>query len=155
MIGGALMALSIESPVFQEGTDIPVRYTADGADVSPPLRWNNVPDRTKSFCLICDDPDAPVGTWDHWVLFNIPPNITELAEGAAVNSAIQGLNSWTKVGYNGPSPPKGPKHRYYFTVYALDTTLNLTSKATKADCEKAMQGHILASGKLMGRYGRS
>lgn len=158
--GGFLMALVLESSAFSEGSDIPVRYSCDGADRSPPLHWTNAPANTKSFCLICDDPDAPVGTWDHWVLFNLPHDAHELAEGLVTseklpNGAIQGLNSWGRVGYNGPCPPRGSKHRYFFKLYALDTTLNLTSKAAKSDVEKAMKGHVLAEAKLMGRFGRS
>lgn len=158
--GGNLMALVLESPAFTEGSDIPARYSCDGADRSPPLKWSDAPAMTKSFCLIVDDPDAPVGTWDHWVIFNLPVNTSELPEGL-VNSeelpsgVIQGQNSWNRVGYNGPCPPKGSKHRYFFKLYALDTTLKLTSKANKGDVEKAMQGHILAEAKLMGRFGRS
>lgn len=153
------MALEIESTAFGEGDTISLRYTCDGPDRSPPLRWQGAPKATKSYVLICDDPDAPVGTWDHWVLFNLPADTQELPEGLITserlpNGAIQGRNSWGRVGYNGPCPPKGMAHRYFFKLYALDTMLDLSSQATKADVEKAMKGHILAETKLMGKYAR-
>lgn len=154
------MALQLESPAFGEGDPVPVRYTCDGADLSPPLLWDGAPSNTKSYVLICDDPDAPVGNWDHWVIFNLPIDTRELPEGLfnrekLPNGAIQGQNSWGNIGYNGPCPPKGSSHRYFFKLYALDTMLSLTSKATKADVEAAMQGHILAQSQLMARYARS
>lgn len=153
------MALEIESPSFGEGDTIPVRYTCDGSDRSPPLMISGVPDGAKSLVLFCDDPDAPVGVWDHWVLFNLPVDTKELPEGLfnrekLPNGAIQGRNSWDKVGYNGPCPPQGSSHRYFFKVYAISTTLNLTSTATKKDVEAAMKGHVLAEAHLMGRYSR-
>ncbi len=157
--GGSLMALELESPAFGEGDTIPVRYTCDGADRSPPLLWSNVPSGAKTLVLICDDPDAPAGTWDHWVLFNLPVDTKELPEGLfnrekLPNGAIQGLNSWGKVGYNGPCPPVGTSHRYFFKLYALSTTLDLTSTATKKNVETAMKGHILAEAQLTGRFSR-
>lgn len=158
-IGVPLMALQIESPAFEEGDTIPVRYTCDGQDLSPPLFWKGEPANTKSFVLICDDPDAPVGIWDHWLLFNMPTDTKELHEGlfnreTLPNGAIQGRNSWGKVGYNGPCPPKGSNHRYFFSLYALDTMLSLPATATKAEIQAAMKGHILAESKLMGHYAR-
>lgn len=153
------MALEIESAAFGEGDTIPIRYTCDGSDLSPPLIWSGAPNTAKSYVLTCDDPDAPGGNWDHWVLFNLPIDTTELHEGlfnreTLPNGAIQGLNSWGQTGYRGPCPPKGAIHRYFFKLYALDTTLSLTSKATKADVQAAMHGHILAESHLMGRYER-
>lgn len=155
--GGSLMALHLESSAFGEGDIMPVRYTCEGSDRSPPLMWSDVPKGTKSFALLADDPDAPAGTWDHWVLFNLPVDTTQLHEGlfnreTLPNGAIQGLNSFGKIGYNGPCPPKGSTHRYFFKLYALDEMLSLTSKATKADVEQAMKGHILGQTQLMVHY---
>ena len=158
IIGGSLMALEIESSAFAEGDTIPIRYTSDGKDLSPPLFFNNIPPNTKSLVLIVDDPDAPSSTWDHWVLFNLPPDTVELPEGIfnreiLPNGAIQGLNSFGKTGYNGPSPPKGSKpHRYFFKLYALDIPLPLNAKAKKMEVETAMHGHILAQAELMGHF---
>jgi len=157
LYGGALMALEIESSAFGEGDTIPVRYTGDGKDLSPPLFFNDIPANAKSLVLIVDDPDAPGGTWDHWLLFNIPTDTTELPEGifdreTLPNGAIQGKNSWGKVGYNGPNPPKGSDHRYIFKLYALDIALPLTPKATKHEVETAMGGHIIAQARLTAHF---
>lgn len=151
--------MQLTSPAFTEGTDIPTQYTADGRDVSPPLQWSGVPDSTRSFALICDDPDAPRGTWVHWVLFNVPADQRELVEAAPAtatlaNRAKQGLNDFGKLGYGGPAPPRGRPHRYEFKLYALDTTLDLKDGATKQALERAMTGHILEQARLMGIYGR-
>ncbi len=157
--GGVTMPiLTVTSPAFQEGAMIPRKYTCDGDNVSPPLQWGAVPPEAKSLALISDDPDAPVGIWVHWVLFNLPPAETGLPENvppdrALKNGAAQGTNDFRKPGYGGPCPPGGT-HRYYFKVYALDTALDLKPGATKAQVEKAMQGHILAQGQLMGKYKR-
>jgi Raf kinase inhibitor-like YbhB/YbcL family protein len=137
---------------------IPEKYTCDGIDVSPPLVLSSVPDSTKTLALICDDPDAPMGTWVHWVLFNLPANITELPENIRPekeleNGAKQGMNDFHKIGYGGPCPPGGT-HRYYFKLYALDTELNLEAGVTKSQLLEAMEGHILGEGQLMGRYKR-
>jgi Raf kinase inhibitor-like YbhB/YbcL family protein len=137
---------------------IPERYTCDGTDVSPDLAWTGIPEGTRSLALICDDPDAPMGTWVHWVLFNIPPDETGLPaevapEASLSNGAIHGTNDFSRLGYGGPCPPGGT-HRYYFKLYALDTKLNLDSGATKAQLEDAMESHILAEGQLMGKYSR-
>ncbi|MBS0634225.1 MAG: YbhB/YbcL family Raf kinase inhibitor-like protein [Verrucomicrobia bacterium] len=153
------MALELESSAFANGDTMPIRYTADGADHSPPLIWSGAPKGTKTFALIMDDPDAPVGTWDHWVLFNLPLDTQTLHEALfnrekLPNGAVQGLNSWGKVGYNGPSPPKGSSHRYFIRLYALDTSLELASQATKQDVLQAMKGHILAESQLMVHYSR-
>ena len=153
------MSLEISSPVFSPGEMIPKKFTCDGPDVSPKLTWNDPPSGTQSWALIVDDPDAPVGTWVHWVLFDLPRETRELAEGVAKqeqlsSGARQGRNDFGKIGYGGPCPPAGNPHRYFFKLYALDTKLNLRTGATKADVEKAMKGHIVAQGELLGRYGR-
>jgi len=150
--------MEIKSSVFDEGGMIPKRYTCDDADISPPLSWTGAPEGTKSFALISDDPDAPVGTWVHWVIFNMPANVSELPEMVPPSKSLpdgtkQGTNDFRKIGYGGPCPPGGT-HRYYFKLYALDTELNLDAGATKADLTGAMQGHILAECHLMGRYSR-
>lgn len=156
--GGGKMDIRLTSTAFAEGGIIPRKYTCDGADVSPPLAWDNVPDGTKSFALICDDPDAPMGTWVHWVLFNLPADVRSLPEAVPPdkelsNGARQGTNDFRKIGYGGPCPPRGT-HRYYFKLYALDTTLDLPAGSSKAQLLKAMEGHVLAEGQLMGKYGR-
>jgi Raf kinase inhibitor-like YbhB/YbcL family protein len=153
------MALQIKSSAFEDGATIPKKYTCDGEDRSPALSWSGVPDGTKSFALICDDPDAPMGTWVHWVLWGLPPDTMSLPEGVPADTTLasgarQGLNSWPRVGYGGPCPPPGKPHRYYFKLYALDAELNLPSSANKAALEKAMKGHILAEAQVMGKYGR-
>lgn len=153
------MPLAVTSSAFSEGTKIPKQYTCDGADMSPALTWKSVPPETKSIALICDDPDAPVGIWVHWVLYNVPPTSTELTENlpkqdTLPNGAKQGKNDFGKIGYGGPCPPKGKPHRYFFKLYALDTQLSLGTGATKQQVEKAMAGHILAQGQLMGTYQR-
>lgn len=152
------MSLEVSSPAFENEKAIPPQYTADGDDISPPLGWKGVPAGTQSIALIADDPDAPAGTWVHWLMWNIPADQTGIdehvpPEESLSNSAIQGITSFKRVGYGGPAPPSGT-HRYYFKVYALDTKLNLTSKAKQPDLEKAMQGHILAKGQIMGTYSR-
>ena len=147
--------MQLTSTAFAEGGTIPKEYSGDGADRSPPLRWSGAPAGTKSFALIADDPDAPRGTWVHWVLFNLPPETTELPEGVKLPSgAIQGKNDFGNIGYGGPAPPRGKPHRYYFKLYALDSMLNLPEGATKQQTEAATKGHILAEGQLMGKYGR-
>jgi len=156
---GDLGTISMNSTAFREGETISQKYTCDGEDLSPPLAWDGVPEGAKSLALIADDPDAPVGTWVHWVLYNVPPTSTGLPEGVPVEQVVagigtQGSNSSRKNGYSGPCPPGEAPHRYYFKLYALDIELELASGASKADLEKAMQGHILAQGQFMGRYGR-
>ena len=156
---GGTMPLQITSVAFSAGETIPKKFTCDGPDVSPKLSWNEPPAKTQSFALIMDDPDAPVGTWVHWVLFDLPADTKELSEGVAKqdqlsNGARQGRNDFGKIGYGGPCPPPGKPHRYFFKLYALDSKLNLKAGATKADIERAMKGHILAQAELMGRYGR-
>lgn len=145
--------LSITSPAFEHNTSIPGRYTCDGRDISPPLLIESVPNGTESLALIMDDPDAPVGIWVHWILWNIPPHTREIKENRPPSGTVLGLNNWNRISYGGPCPPYGT-HRYYFKLYALDTTLNLAPASTRADLERAMQGHILAQGELMGTYRR-
>ena len=152
------MAISLTSNAFIEGAMIPQRYSCDGEDISPPMDWSNVPPDTRSLALICDDPDAPVGTWDHWVMYNIPAQVTSIQEGVADkpildNGAVHGKNSWGRIGYGGPCPPSGT-HRYFFKIFALDTLLDLKSGSTTSQLIDAMEGHILAKGQLMGRYQR-
>jgi len=151
--------LEITSPAFRDGEAIPQKYTCDGADVSPDLNWSAVPSGVTSMALIVDDPDAPGGTWVHWVLFNIPPETMSLPEGVLQASSVEGVgmqgrNGSGNTGYNGPCPPKGKPHHYYFKLYALDSTLDLKPGASKTELEKAMQGHILAEGQFVGTYGR-
>lgn len=145
--------MKLSSTAFAEGDAIPRKYTCDGDNVSPALSWQGAPQATKSLVLIMDDPDAPSGTFVHWILFDIPPAFSLLREGVR-GVGMPGANSYRKVGYNGPCPPPGPAHRYFFKVYALDQLLRLRPGVIKAELEGAMQGHILDSGQLMGRYGR-
>jgi Raf kinase inhibitor-like YbhB/YbcL family protein len=152
------MDIKIKSPAFVPGGKIPGKYTCDGMDISPPLAWSSGPEGTKTFALICDDPDAPMGIWVHWVLFNLPADIIELRENVPPereleNGAKQGMNDFRKIGYGGPCPPGGT-HRYYFKLYALDTEINLEAEATKSELLKAMESHILAEAQLMGKYER-
>jgi Raf kinase inhibitor-like YbhB/YbcL family protein len=153
------MNIQITSTAFAEGQPIPERFAYENKDLSPALQWSGVPPAAKSLALICDDPDAPMGTWVHWVVYDLPPTATGLSEGVPksselVNGAKQGVNDYKKTGYGGPCPPPGRPHRYFFKLYALDTLLNLNSGATKADLLKAMDGHVLAEGQLMGTYQR-
>jgi Raf kinase inhibitor-like YbhB/YbcL family protein len=147
--------MRVTSTAFKEGETIPKRYTADGANVSPPLQWSGAPEGTKSFALICDDPDAPSKTWIHWVAYNLPADVHELAEADSIKSGgKQGKNDFDKSRYGGPAPPKGKPHRYFFKVYALDAVLDLPAEATAQDLERKMKGHVLAHGQLMGKYSR-
>ena len=153
------MRITITSPAFTQGSPIPAKYTCDGQDVSPPLKWSGMPAGTLGLVLICDDPDAPAGTWVHWILYNLPPMPTELTERVPAEEVLtegtrQGLNDFKRVGYGGPCPPQGKPHRYSFKLYALDVELDLKPKASKAQVVAAMQGHILAEGELMGTYQR-
>jgi len=147
------MAIKLTSAAFSEGGTILRKYTCDAENVSPPLSWSGLPDGTMSLAFIMDDPDAPAGTWVHWVLYDIPPDQKDFKEGIK-GVGVEGKNTSGKLGYGGPCPPKGPAHRYYFKIYALDKNLDLNTGATKGDLEKAMRGHILAQGQLMGRYQR-
>ncbi len=156
MKGGNIM--KIKSTAFEHEEMIPEMYTCDGADVSPPLEWSSVPEGTKSFALICDDPDAPMGTWVHWVVYDLPANITKLPENipperTLADGGTQGMTDFRRIGYGGPCPPGGT-HRYFFKLYALDTKVDLDPGATKDQLLEAMQGHILSEAELMGKYRR-
>lgn len=153
------MALELKSPVFSAGQEIPSRYTCDGPDVSPELMWEKSPEGTKSFALICDDPDAPMGIWVHWVVYNIPAQVQGLSEGVLrqaclADGSCQGLTDFKRIGYGGPCPPPGKPHRYFFKLYALDTLLDIKAKVTKETLLSEMKGHILAEASLMGMYER-
>lgn len=153
------MTFELSSTAFADGEMIPVQYTCDGTDVSPPLDWANAPSGTVTFALICEDHDAPGGTFDHWVLWNIPQTSEGILEDVPPADHLphdtkQGRNSFGQVGYNGPCPPSGPAHRYIFTVYALDIVIELAPGSIKRQLLKAMDGRILAEARLMGRYGR-
>lgn len=153
------MSFKLTSPAFAEGAYIPKKHTGEGDDVSPALHWAEPPAGTKSFVLVADDPDAPVGTWVHWVLWGIGADTRELKEGVPAQQELpggmrQGTNDFRKPGYGGPMPPRGSDHRYYFRLYALDAPLDVKPGAAKKDIIRAMQGHILAETALMGRYKR-
>jgi Raf kinase inhibitor-like YbhB/YbcL family protein len=154
--GGGIMKLT--SPAFEEGGMIPEKYTCDGADLSPALKWDSLPEGTKSLALICDDPDAPMGTWVHWVYYDIPASTEGVPENVAADDrpdigGTQGINDFRRIGYGGPCPPGGT-HRYYFKLYALDALLNLPPGATKKQLENAMENHIVGRVQLMGKYRR-
>ena len=149
--GGGKM--KITSSAFQEGGNIPSKFTCDGADVNPALRFEGAPAEAKSLALIVDDPDAPVGLFTHWLAWNIDPKTSEIAENSAPPSAVQGRNDFGRSGYGGPCPPSGT-HRYYFKIFALDRTLDLKSGTKRADVDAAMRKHVIAQGELMGRYSR-
>ena len=152
--------MKLESIAFKEGQAIPDLFTCVGADRSPPLTWEDVPDGTSSFALIADDPDAPRGTWVHWVIYNIPGDVTELEQDitddeSLDDGSLQGENDFHRVGYGGPCPPPGHgRHRYFFKLYALDAALELEPGATKGELLEAMEGHVLAETQLMGTYER-
>ena len=151
--------LTITSPGFPAEGMIPAKYTCAGANVSPPLSWTGVPAGTRTLALICDDPDAPGGTWVHWVIFNLPVTASTLVEKIDTvptlpNATRQGVNDFGKIGYGGPCPPPGKPHHYFFKLYALDARLSLKAGATKKDLLQAMDGHVVAEGFLMGKYQR-
>jgi Raf kinase inhibitor-like YbhB/YbcL family protein len=150
--------MDLSSTAFTQGSDMPSRYTCEGDDLAPPLRWSDVPDRTRSLALIVDDPDAPdpaapTTTWVHWVLFDIAPDASAIPEGGRPlpDGSREGLNDWQRTGYGGPCPPVG-RHRYFFKLYALDTLLPHLDNPTKGALELAMQGHVLAQAQLVGTY---
>ena len=152
------MGFTLSSPAFEAGGTIPVDYTCDGRDVSPPLRWGSAPAGTVTLALVCDDPDAPAGTWVHWVVYNIPSSREGFDEAVPTDErlsdgTLQGRNDFGRIGYGGPCPPGGT-HRYFFKLYALDTKLDLPPGARKDDLLRAMKDHVLAESELMGRYGR-
>jgi Raf kinase inhibitor-like YbhB/YbcL family protein len=155
--------MQLTTMAFETGGRIPVRYTCDGEDLSPPLAWSGIPKGTAGFVLIMDDPDAPPGTWVHWVLFDLPSDTKQLAEGlpktetvegGGTHGACWGVSSYSRVGYHGPCPPPGSPHRYFFRLYALDAPLGLPAKATKEEVLEAMRGRVLAEAELTGVYGR-
>ena len=153
------VTMKLSSSAFASGGAIPVKYTCEGENSSPPLAWSGVPQGTKSIALVCDDPDAPGGTWVHWVLYDLPPTTNELTEKLAPtpslpNSGKQGTNSFEKIGYGGPCPPPGKGHHYLFKLYALDSTIALKPGATKVELLGAMEHHVLGEGRLVGTYQR-
>jgi Raf kinase inhibitor-like YbhB/YbcL family protein len=159
----ATMAFVLSSPAFGPNAPIPKQHTCEGADVSPPLQWSGAPEGTRSLVLIVDDPDAPdprapKTTWVHWLLYNIPADVTELAEDEKKNGvpsgALSGLNDWKRTGYGGPCPPIG-RHRYFHKLYALDTVLSGLDRPTKQHLLDAMKGHILGEAQLVGTYEKS
>jgi Raf kinase inhibitor-like YbhB/YbcL family protein len=153
-----MTTITVTSQAFKHMQPIPQQYTCDGADISPPLSWSGVPPAAKSIALICDDPDAPAGTWVHWVVYDLPPATDSLLENVPKTDTLagggkQGKTDFNRVGWNGPCPPGGT-HRYFLKIYALDIMLNLPAGKTKPTVEKAMKGHILAQGELVGTYTR-
>jgi len=151
--------LSVSSPAFEAGKPIPAENSCEGRNISPALNWSGAPPTTKSFAVIMDDPDAPAGIWVHWVYYDLPPATPGLPAGlkpveSPETGGKQGLNSFHQVGYGGPCPPAGRAHRYFFKVFALDTSLGLDARATRADVDAAMTGHIVGRGQLMGTFQR-
>jgi hypothetical protein len=146
--------LVVRSSSFTDNGTIPAKYTCDGGNQSPELAVSSVPSGTRSLTLIAEDPDAPIGTFVHWVAFNLPPNLQELPEGASAPGGVEGRNDFEKVGYGGPCPPAGKPHHYVFHIYALDTILPLQQGATRREVADAGRGHVLAEGKIVGLYGR-
>ncbi len=157
VLGKSMATFQLKTSAFSNGGVIPAKFTCDGADVSPALSWNDPPAGTKSFALIMDDPDAPSGTWVHWVLYDLPASVRELPEGVPKSKELefgarQGSNDFRRIGYGGPCPPRGAVHRYSFRLYALDRPTALPAGAAKSDLENAMKGHILAQSELIGRF---
>lgn len=153
------MAFEVQSPAFPRHGDVPARYTCDGGDRSPALRWTDPPAGTKSLALVVEDPDAPAGTWTHWIVYGMPASARELPEGVPARDTVagvgrQGMNDFHKVGYGGPCPPRGPAHRYVFRLYALDADPALPPRRTKADLLEAIEAHVVAQAELVGRYRR-
>jgi len=145
--------IQISSVAFTEGAMIPKKYSCDGEEINPPLSFKNVPAEAKSLALIVDDPDAPMGTWTHWLVWNIDPSITEIRENSVPAGGVLGKNDFGKRDFGGPCPPGG-SHRYFFRLYALDTILNLVQGTSRSELEKTMAGHIIDQGELMGRYAK-
>jgi len=153
------MSFALQSTAFTNGGEIPKRYTCDGSNLSPALNWDDVPAGTQSLVLIVDDPDAPMGTWTHWILWNIPAKVTVLPEGVPQvevldNGARQGKNDSQHIGYDGPCPPSGKPHRYFFKLYALDARLEVKAGASRNEFEFAMKQHVLSQTEWMGTYRR-
>lgn len=156
---GSAMAFTITTSAFASGAAIPERYTCKGEDLSPALEWRDAPAKTASFAIIMDDPDAPAGVWIHWLIWNLPPSMGALQQGVSkagqfVDGTQEGRNSFGKTGYNGPCPPPGQTHRYFFRMYALDTKLNLSAEADRSQLDAAMKGHVLAQTEYMGTFHR-
>jgi Raf kinase inhibitor-like YbhB/YbcL family protein len=145
------VGMKLSSPAFEPGENIPVRFTCDGSDVSPPLQISDIPEGAVSLVLVMDDPDAPAGVWDHWIAYDVEPQ--EMIDESVEGLGTPGTNSWGRTGYGGPCPPSGT-HRYFFTAYSLDTSLGLSPGADKAAVLEALSGHVLAEATLMGRYSR-
>lgn len=145
------MTLSISSTAFKNEADVPSKYTCDGEDINPPLRISGMPEGAKTMVLIVDDPDAPVGVWDHWIVWNIPADTTSIPEDSV--PGVQGINSWGRNDWGGPCPPSGT-HRYIFKLYALDVELDIEAESDKTDLETAMEGHVLEQAELIGKYSR-
>ena len=156
--GSGMAKIVITSNAFLEGETIPKKFTCDGEDISPQLSWSGIPDGAKELVLVCEDPDAPSSNWIHWVLYGLSPDKSGLAENVAKKEtaagAKQGKNDFGKIGYGGPCPPRGPAHRYFFRLYAIDVNLSLKPGATKKELTKGIDGHIVAHGELMGKYAR-
>ena len=152
MLAAVAAALALTSPAFHSGGMIPARYTCDGLDVSPPLRWSHVPARTRAFALRLDDPDAPGGTFTHWTLWNLSPKTTRIAAG--FRWSFEGTTSFGRLGYGGPCPPPGPPHHYVFRLYALNARLMLRRGASTARFGTALHGHVVATSRLVGLYRR-
>ncbi|PSH03247.1 MAG: YbhB/YbcL family Raf kinase inhibitor-like protein [Acidobacteria bacterium] len=153
------MAFVLKTTTFPEGGNIPKKYTCDGVDLSPALSWSDAPAKTQSFALIADDPDAPAGTWTHWIIWNIPAKTAALPEGVPKvenvgDGSRQGKNDFKRIGYGGPCPPPGKPHRYFFKLYALDANLDVKAGVRRDDLERAIEGHVLSQAELMGKYGR-
>lgn len=146
--------MEIKSSAFQNNGNIPSKYTCDGRNINPPLQFSDIPVDAESLVLISDDPDAPMGTWVHWTIWNIDPKITEITEDSVPAGTIEGTTSFGETGYGGPCPPSDV-HRYFFKLYAMNTKLDLSNSAKKEELEKAMEGHILASAEIIGLYARS
>ena len=156
--GGYAMSFEIHTNAFSEGGMIPKKYTCDGGDVSPELRWSNAPSGAQSFALIADDPDAPVGTWTHWIAWNIPASDAKLPEGIPKTENLhdgirQGKNDFKRIGYGGPCPPPGRPHRYFFKLYALGIQLDIKAGASRSELEQSMKGHVLGKAEVMRNYG--
>jgi len=158
-VGSDSTSLTLTTKAFQANGPIPQPYSCEGPDISPELDWSNAPAKTRSFALILEDPDAPGGTWVHWVVYDLPAGAHHLQAGIPRRDDIegggrQGDNDFGRVGYNGPCPPPGPPHRYFFRLYSLDTVLNLRGRVQKIAAEQGMKGHVLAQTELMGTYQR-
>jgi Raf kinase inhibitor-like YbhB/YbcL family protein len=152
--GGVAAALEITSTAFSDQGEIPAKYTCDGDNTNPPLSVNSIPEGTQSLVLIVDDPDAPAGVWNHWIVWNISPTTLEIGENSVPAGAAGGINDFGNAAWDGPCPPSGSPHRYFFRVYTLDIRLDLETGASRGEVEKATEGHVLAQAQLVGRYGR-